>query len=453
MAEPRARSDSLGDSTEDNPLTIRLPNPRSFLARQSQWKGRRGKPRCDHCRLNNLKCDRVLPTCNHCSWANRECKYTPLPTPAHRGIPRCDRCRFHNLKCDRNLPVCNHCTEDDGAECNYTPKKRHKVPTDHALPVKDRTPVPYATKSASFLVSELSEEDKYSTGNWIAEHPEGTRGNLSAGMHEIDSTGSQNSENEDEHMDEDICPGQPEAHSRNDQPKSGVDPLESGFQFDGTPTTIRHIEPWYNSDFAPLPRTVLQGIRTANPSEMPIRHDYDKALWKFLSELPVELREVSAFSPDVYAGLAQAIEKSDMSTLSERVKSWVTHHHVRTGSRKYRLLLLPREQYFAIRLEKEEKLRNEFIAEVDGDVFLSKPPSGNSQGKQALREGATAFVRVPVSPQIYDALVYAHKGHSTPSTTLTQIRQAGIGCITWPMIELFHRLCPVCTSRSKIAAH
>jgi hypothetical protein len=44
------------------------------------------------------QCDRELPTCNHCSWANRECKYTPLPTPAHRGIPRCDRCRFHNLK-------------------------------------------------------------------------------------------------------------------------------------------------------------------------------------------------------------------------------------------------------------------------------------------------------------------------------------------------------------------
>ena len=46
-----------------------------------------------------------MPTCNHCSWANRECKYTPLPTPAHRGIPRCDRCRFHNLKvCAFSLP-------------------------------------------------------------------------------------------------------------------------------------------------------------------------------------------------------------------------------------------------------------------------------------------------------------------------------------------------------------
>jgi len=453
MTEPRARSESLGDSTEDNPLTIRLPNPRSFLARQSQWKGRRGKPRCDHCRLNNLKCDRVLPTCNHCSWADRECKYTPLPTPAHRGIPRCDRCRFHNLKCDRNLPVCNHCTEDNGAECNYTPKKRHKVPTDHAIPVKDRTPVPYITKSASFLVSDLADEEKYSTGNWIAEHPEGAKGSVSTNIHEIDSTGSQNSDNEDDPVDGDISSSKQGASSRDDQSKSGDDPQVTRYQYDGTRLAIRHVEPWYHSDFAPLPRTVLQGIRTANPAEMPIRHDYDKTLWKFLADLPPELREVSAFAPEAYASLSQAIEKADTSTLSERVRSWVVHHHVRTGSRKYRLLLMPREQYFAIRPDKEEKLRNEFIAEVDGDVFLSKPPSANSQGKQPLREGVTAFIRVPVSPQIYDVLVYAHKNHATPSTTLTQIRQAGIGCITWPMIELFHRLCPVCTSRSKAASH
>jgi hypothetical protein len=273
------------------------------------------------------------------------------------------------------------------------------------------------------LVSDLPEEEKYSTGNWIAEHPEGARGHLSSTFHEIDSVGSQNSENEDDHVDGDISPEKP----GNDQAKSGADSLASRYQYDGARiTSIRHIEPWYHSDFAPLPRTVLQGIRTANPSEMPTRHDYDKALLKFLTELPPELREVSAFAPDVYAGLAQAIEKGDTSTLSERVGSWVVHHHVRTGSRKYRLLLLPREQYFVIRPEREEKLRNEFMAEVDGDVFLSKPLSASSQGKQAVREGATAFIRVPVSPQIYDALVYAHKNHSTPSSTLTQIRQAGI---------------------------
>lgn len=41
------------------PTTIRIPNPKVFLARQSQWKGRRGKPRCDYCRTNNLKVPRV----------------------------------------------------------------------------------------------------------------------------------------------------------------------------------------------------------------------------------------------------------------------------------------------------------------------------------------------------------------------------------------------------------
>ncbi|KAI0268613.1 hypothetical protein BC834DRAFT_645184 [Gloeopeniophorella convolvens] len=453
MAESPARSESLGDSAEDNPLTIRLPNPKTFLARQSQWKGRRGKPRCDHCRLNNLKCDRVLPTCNHCSWATRECKYTPLPTPAHRGIPRCDRCRFHNLKCDRNLPICNHCAEDDGAECNYTPKKRHKVPTDHAPPVKDRTPAPYATKSASFLISDVPDEEKYSTGNWIAEHPEDARGKLTGGAYDNESNGSQNSENEDDRMDEDPTSDQRGAQSRTELQTSTSDPSGSRQRYDATRTTTRHIEPWYHSEFAPLPRAILQGIRTVNPSDMPIRHDYDKALLKFLSELPAELREISAFAPDDYVSLARAVEEGDTSTLSERLRSWVTHHHVRTGSRKYRLLLLPREQYFVIRPEKEEKLRTEFIAEVDGDVFLNKPPSTNGQTKQPPREGASAFIRIPVSPQIYDTLVYAHKSHSTPAATLAQVRQAGIGCITWPMIELFHRLCPLCNSRSKVTTH
>lgn len=40
---------------EDGGLTIRIPNPKYYMARQTQWKGRRGKPRCDNCRTNNLK--------------------------------------------------------------------------------------------------------------------------------------------------------------------------------------------------------------------------------------------------------------------------------------------------------------------------------------------------------------------------------------------------------------
>lgn len=46
------RLNSLGDNGQ---LTIRIPNPKVYMARQSLWIGHRGKPRCDHCRVNNLK--------------------------------------------------------------------------------------------------------------------------------------------------------------------------------------------------------------------------------------------------------------------------------------------------------------------------------------------------------------------------------------------------------------
>lgn len=58
MSSPRdpegvALADS--ESVDDEQLTIRIPNPKAYLQRQTLWVGRRGKPRCDHCRTNNLK--------------------------------------------------------------------------------------------------------------------------------------------------------------------------------------------------------------------------------------------------------------------------------------------------------------------------------------------------------------------------------------------------------------
>lgn len=55
MADSPDGTDSVAESVDENQLTIRIPNPKHYMARQSQWKGRRGKPRCDHCRVNNLK--------------------------------------------------------------------------------------------------------------------------------------------------------------------------------------------------------------------------------------------------------------------------------------------------------------------------------------------------------------------------------------------------------------
>jgi hypothetical protein len=97
------------DEVNDPQLTIRIPNPRNYMENHySQWKGQRGKPRCDPCRAHNLKvssapnvrmrlykvltleqCDRVRPKCNHCLLgAGKECNYTPVAVPMHRGIPR-----------------------------------------------------------------------------------------------------------------------------------------------------------------------------------------------------------------------------------------------------------------------------------------------------------------------------------------------------------------------------
>lgn len=53
-------TDSVGDQGDDGQLTIKIPNPKVYKARQSLWIGRRGKPRCDHCRLNNLKVSQLL---------------------------------------------------------------------------------------------------------------------------------------------------------------------------------------------------------------------------------------------------------------------------------------------------------------------------------------------------------------------------------------------------------
>jgi hypothetical protein len=52
---PSDSEDEEDQIDDDGGLTIRIPNPRFYLARQTQWKGRRGKPRCDNCRTNNLK--------------------------------------------------------------------------------------------------------------------------------------------------------------------------------------------------------------------------------------------------------------------------------------------------------------------------------------------------------------------------------------------------------------
>ncbi|KAI0330130.1 hypothetical protein GY45DRAFT_1354100 [Cubamyces sp. BRFM 1775] len=446
MAESPAGSESPTESGDDSQLTIRIPNPKVYMARQSQWKGRRGKPRCDHCRLNNLKCDRVLPTCNHCSWAaGRECKYTPLPTPAHRGIPRCDRCRLKNLKCDRNLPVCNHCKEDNETDCNYTPKKRHKVPSDHG-PARDRPVAPYASKTASFLVNEHPpDEDSPKNGS--------PAGPSSGPVFE----GEMRTEPQ---IKQYVPPHPPPPGAIGEDVPMEQDPdgsfqqagPDGSFTWQGMIVTTPHVDPWVHPSFVPLPDAILRGLHTVNAIEMPTRHAFEEALLKFLSGLSQELRDTATFPIDVYADVARAVSENRLSSLPQRLQMWTSCHHARSGSSKRHLILLPRDAFYNMNREDEEKLRLNYVMQADGEENSESAKKLAENGLSPL-QSAAVFERVPVQNQIYDVLVYTHRNHGSSSTMLFEARRVGVqATITWPMVEMFIRLCPLCKLRSKGAA-
>lgn len=427
------------ESGDESQLTIRIPNPKVFMARQSQWKGRRGKPRCDHCRVNNLKCDRVLPTCNHCAWANgRECKYTPLPTPAHRGIPRCDRCRLKNLKCDRNLPVCNHCAEDKEKECNYTPKKRHKVPSDHTT-TRDRPVAPYAAKTASFLVSDMLPGQ--------AGSPSDTASNAGpSGSHVFESelrTEPQIRQYIPHHSP--LLDGEDADLGEISYQQSNTD---GNFTW-GMIVTTPHIDPWMHPAFSPLPDVILRALNTVNAIEMPTRHQFDEVLGRFVASLPQEIRETATFLPDVYADIARHVSEGIVAELPNRLRIWASCHHARAGSRKHHLILLPRDAFFNMNPADEEKLRANYIVRTDGENSASAALTKTEDTTASSLESAAVFERVPVHNQIYDILVYTHRNHGTPSMMLFEARRMGIATITWPMVEMFTRLCPLCKMRAK----
>lgn len=51
---------------------------------------------------------------------------------------------------------------------------------------------------------------------------------------------------------------------------------------------------------------------------------------------------------------------------------------------------------------------------------------GKEKEKEREREGLDAFLRIPVLPQIYDVLIYAHKKHGSSTATLAQAREGGL---------------------------
>ncbi|KAF8894913.1 hypothetical protein CPB84DRAFT_1710618 [Gymnopilus junonius] len=429
------------DPVDDGQLRIRIPNPKVYMARQSQWVGRRGKPRCDYCRGSNLKCDRMLPVCNHCSWANQgDCKYTPLPTPAHRGIPRCDRCRAINLKCDRNLPICNNCKEASEVPCNYTPKKRHKGASED-------DPKLSSLKISQKILPKQSEAnikiERDSTGHTFYGHnvaiSRGTSPSPSFSEPDIQSD-----------QDTGIAGRFTADFARRKRVESDLfshEPFRTSVPVEFIPHTLpqdqkttannAHIEPWSHPSFISLPKFVLQRLRQLDLVEMPKRQNFDNALYAFQNGMIEALRETACLFVDKYTKLARCLNSGDASAISVRMRSWAVMHRLCSGSEKYNLILAPHDSIYSMDHATAEAHRIQFV----NDFLNANSDTENLQIHH--------YDILPVREQLYDILTYAHRSHLPASEMLLEIGRLNYAFVTWPMAEMYVKMCPLCNMPSK----
>ncbi|KAJ7854730.1 hypothetical protein B0H14DRAFT_756625 [Mycena olivaceomarginata] len=449
MTESPDEGVSNGDVSDDARALANVANNSPANA-DSAWTSRRGKARCDSCRLRNLKCDRILPTCNQCRWTPvTDCTYTPLPTPAHRGVPRCDRCRESNLKCDRAAPVCQYCREGNITDCRYTPKKRARPPVDQPPP-SSSSRIPYNTQAqtASFMFTNISgpvEAQQYNRHFVNETGPSSSR--TDAGVHsrpvEVDRPAPpyprRSSFSEGPPLALLPAPAPP---SHTPQPSFQQPFISHSFP---EPHHNSRLKPWTHPSFFPLPDSVLQRLSGIKSSEMPDRGDFEQALDEFVSKLQAELRETACLAPEAYATLANCLSKNNITRLSPRIRMWAACHRLFSGSDKLNLIVAPRDSFF--QSSPDEQLR--VIAEYRGslDHALDHPLASPSQKSDKDDMGGTdaqQFERIPVQPQIYDCLAYAHRGHASSVAVMMEIRRMNISSITWPMAEIFVGLCPLC---------
>jgi len=193
----------------------------------------------------------------------------------------------------------------------------------------------------------------------------------------------------------------------------------------GLTATKPLIESWGHPSFAPLPDAVLQRICNVNSAEMPSRTSFEDSLAKFLHDLPPDLRETAAFAPNIYATISHALSKGSVDGLSDRLRMWLTIHHVRLGSEKYHLLLVLRDSFFHHDAAEEERLREDYIGHIDDRGKLSSEADAIDHDFGGF-EWTRAFERIPVQNQVYDILVYAHRAHGSSSSMLFETRRMGM---------------------------
>ncbi|THH30932.1 hypothetical protein EUX98_g3257 [Antrodiella citrinella] len=384
MADSPDGTDSVAESVDDNQLTIRIPNPKHYMARQSQWKGRRGKPRCDHCRLNNLK-----------------------------GAAHLQSLRLGQRQGLQVYSIAYASASGNSAMRPLSPEEPQDIPAGaQASPTAADRGMIAGPSGSHVFESELRTEPQIR-----------------------------------QYMPPNTPPVRDGSTPMNEDGDSGYQQGPDGQFTLGMIVTTPHIDPWTHGSFAPLPDAIIHALRTVNAIEMPSRHQFDEALGRFVAGLSAELRETATFTVESYSEVARAVSEGTVADLPPKLKMWATCHHARAGSRKSYLILLPRDAFYNMNPADEEKLRANFIVQTDGE------PNGESdrspEGGNHSLESVAVFERVPVQTQIYDILVFTHRNHGVAPTMLFEARRIGVATITWPMVEMFIRLCPLCKMRAK----
>jgi len=122
-----------------------------------------------------------------------------------------------------------------------------------------------------------------------------------------------------------------------------------------------YIEPWTHSQFVPLPNAVIQRLRHVNPVEMPRRQAFDSSLEAFQKDIMPALQETALFSVQKYDKLVDCLETGDVSSLTDRMRSWVSMHRLCSGSSKHNIVLVPRDSVFSMDEVSAETGQKEFV--------------------------------------------------------------------------------------------
>jgi hypothetical protein len=242
------------------------------------------------------------------------------------------------------------------------------------------------------------------------------------GTHSIDPIPAGSSQYKSQNYHLSFDPDVPPYHRSSPHPLHDIDwgrqqrpgmPMDRPRIVDPIPIEHVPIEPWSHQDFVSLPRVITHAVRALNGSELPSRRAFDSTLATFLMGLSAELQETAAFSPAHYASVAESLYRHDTSSLPLRLRTWVLCHHVRSGSRKRHLILVPRESFYGSSRDEEDTAAAIYIKQVDED-------NGNDVS------GSSSFERIPVQSQIFDILLYAHRAHTSPTFMLADIRRVGM---------------------------